>query len=185
MIITQQHESSFTAALGKPLQFSGDWEVALTQLIFTPKFTEIHHNYCTVLVKNNSDNVVKNFDIDPYYFTCLESTTALIAHFNNSVPDDLKEKISLKLDGEKISLNVDDVKVQLPKYLSHTLGFDENVWLPLLSYTNQTALFKPDLSGHMGLYHVLTDITSPILYGSTEIQLLCSFVLPQNSQSAS
>lgn len=180
LIETQEHDTNFTAILGKPLEFTGEWEVALTQLIFKTEIQQIQPNYCTISIKDNYDKSIIKFEIDTTTDR-LETLTDLINAFHNSLPNSVKYKVKMSQNGKKLSLSVDGKQVMFPKYLDKLFGFDGNIWLPIFEEKTTDALFKPNFTGHSEICHILCDIIVPQQYGCIEKLILQTFTIPQDS----
>jgi hypothetical protein len=178
---TQQHETDFTAFLSKPLEFSGEWEVALTQLIFKPEIDQIHPNFSTVEIKENSNSLITGFNLNAYRTDRLKTTSDLIEEFNASIPVKFKDKIFLSVNEDKLSLKSEDFKISFPEHLGRLYGFYSGAWMPFADRHTMDAPYKPNFTGHTEICRVFSDIIVPQIYGSTELPILRNFVLPKDS----
>lgn len=176
-ISSQQSETDFRAVLGKPLEFNGEWEVALTQLVMKPSLLPIQVDNNIIIVNDSEANVITSFELDTNKNSFL-SNNNLINFFNSNVPKKFKDRLSISMDSSGcLKLVAKDLKMKISRYLGHLLGFEPEIWIE-----SKIANFKPNLMGNTGICKVLCDIVAPQIYGSGNLQILHKFVIPENVQ---
>ncbi len=167
--VTKQN-GGYTLQLKKPLEFAGEWEVSIKQIIVKTPF--INKNSLSYKSPDNPDESTfsKFFSLGGIKFP--DNVKDLISTFNSSVPESLKTDLSLNIDADNYAvLNVKNTQVKFNSpYLTDVLGFKLNTVYPNVFPTQNFQVKSERKINTCPVFYVESDFTVPETYGS---RILC------------
>jgi len=153
-------DGSYNFVLKKPLEFGGEWEIGIKQIIIkSPINSEMFNIFYTLPDKPDTKPWFNLRDID-----LSNSATNLIATLNSKIPSSLQKDFSFLLEDDGfVMMNVKDAQVQFQNsFLSDILGFSSEKTYPE-QYPTQTLQVRADkpLQLVYPIFSVFVDVTLP------------------------
>ena len=173
--------SSFEVHLPKEINLQGEYEVALTEILYTNNIYNIKSQYFSILIQNEEKQWIRTRINLPsgYYPTPRSLLIVMKEKIDDIDTADLKNVISFSFNdidnSVKIIMNVRRIKarIELPALLANMLGFE--------CKTNSVQITKTDISKFpcdmFNLYkkiHIFTDIIERQIVGNKLSPLLRS-----------
>ena len=168
--------SDFTTKLFKPIDLTGEWEVALTEISFPHSFYNITEPFNRILYSGNgSPHNVKTFNIPPGYYHDLKELFLTM----HDMMDDLGQrniKLTLNKNTQKVKVKLDGgAFIEFRAELAAMLGFVGNGPEKLVSVRHlntHDAELPIDLNAGMYSLYLYSDIVEDQLVGDVFAPLL-------------
>ena len=168
--------SDFTTKLFKPINLSGEYEVALTEISFPHSFYNLTEPFNRVLYSGNgSQRNIREIFVPPGYYHDLAELFSTMYE----LMDDLGKaniKLTLNKNTQKVNAKLrDGAFVELHPVLAAMLGFVEKPDDKLLSFRILNSLegnLPIDLNGGLYSLYLYTDIVADQMIGDAFAPLL-------------
>lgn len=191
-----KHAASFRVLLPRRIQLQGEWEVALSELIYPHTWYNVRapDNIFYVILKDKNDGIapVPQSEItlrctipEGYYNTATDlmqmMETRMREQHPSILPDPLPVMFSYNtvLNRVSISLKHPAIDIQLSKAVAYMLGYDGDNFADV-SYDPGVAEHPPDLRAGVVSIYIYTDVVEHTIVGDTVAPLLRAVAVQSN-----
>ena len=170
------HAAKFSIPIDDAQQLSGEWEVAIAQLVYSNCLYTFNGEVITIAEKRKSADQTKTKVLSPHI---IKSVQDAIDYLNEVINDKriqftaIENILSLTVGGKDITLTMDNT-------LRDILGFDENTFK---SGTVVQATAKISLTRRINYFQIYSNIGVNVRVGDTQAPLLS--MIPFNPKDCS
>ncbi len=163
--------SRFKTVLSKPLVLKGQWEVCLSEILFTHSFYNVNRGHDNLVIYNEGipHKHAQAFDLKAGFY---EDGRDILKEIRKGLSETASERIDFNIDGltRRTEIKVKDGAQLVPsRHVLKLLGFkNDNQVIDKDSKSDLPA----DTNRDMHAFYVYCDIIEPVIVGDQEVPLL-------------